>query len=55
MRDILFRGKDGNGVWRTGFYCNLNDGESYRIYTGYAETDIIPTAMRLILILLVKQ
>lgn len=38
MREILFRGKDNDGVWQEGFYCLLND-KSHRIYTGYAETD----------------
>ena len=38
MREILFRGKDKDGVWCKGFYCVFNR-KSYRIYTGYAETD----------------
>lgn len=38
MREILFRGKDTDGVWHEGFYCVLND-KSHRIYTGYAEID----------------
>lgn len=38
MRDILFRGKDKNNIWHKGFYCSFND-KSYRIYTGFAETD----------------
>ena len=38
MREILFRGKDENGVWRQGCYCVFNE-KSYRIYTGFAETD----------------
>ncbi len=38
MREILFRGRDTDGVWHEGFYCVFN-GESHRIYTGYAETD----------------
>lgn len=38
MREILFRGKDENDVWQHGFYCAFND-ESYRIYSGFAETD----------------
>lgn len=38
MREILFRGRDTDGVWHEGFYCVFN-GKSHRIYTGYAETD----------------
>lgn len=38
MREILFRGRDTDGVWCKGFYCVFN-GKSHRIYTGYAETD----------------
>lgn len=43
MREILFRGKRcDNGKWVKGFYACLYDDKgniSYRIYTGYAETD----------------
>lgn len=38
MREILFRGRDTDGVWHEGFYCVFS-GKSHRIYTGYAETD----------------
>lgn len=38
MREILFIGKDSDGIWHEGFYCVLNS-KSHRIYTGYAETD----------------
>lgn len=42
MREILFRGRDADGQWREGAYVPLHNGRgksSYRIYTGYAETD----------------
>ena len=43
MCAILSRGKRlDNGEWVEGFYVCLHDhkgNESYRIYTGYAETD----------------
>lgn len=38
MREILFRGKDTDGVWHEGFYCIFNE-KIHRIYTGYAEVD----------------
>lgn len=38
MREILFRGKDTDGVWHEGFYCTFNE-KIHRIYTGYAERD----------------
>lgn len=38
MREIIFRGKDTDGMWHEGYYCVIN-GKSHRIYTGYAETD----------------
>lgn len=43
MRESCFRGKRiPHGEWVEGFYIHLRDvkgRESYRIYTGYAETD----------------
>lgn len=38
MREILFRGKDSDGVWHEGFYV-CHNGKSHAIYTGYAEVD----------------
>lgn len=44
MKEIKFRGKTPDGKWVYGYYVHLHDcrkkRDSYRIYTGFAETDV---------------